>query len=245
MLFTKWIVLGAALLVSSPIFAATTYWGGFEDSVGSGADYDYNDLVFSISGNSLTLNTTNGVWFNKAAAGSLNTGSGGHGLAGTPFWNNTSLDGAGGYNVGWCIYGGGVCHGGVGLAPADQYLATAAGKSVNDVTFSVNGNVTEQVTLDIAADTNTLGWELASGGTIHYFASGVQGPVSFTPGGDFVLVASVAGGPTFTSNTAASDGVSHFAFFGVATPEPSSLGLLGLALVAGGFAFRKRVRASS
>ncbi len=244
---TKWVLLGAALLVTSPIFATptttTTYWGGFEDTIGSTGDYDYNDLVFSISGTSLTLNTATGVWFNKASAGVLNTGAGGSGLAGTPFWNNKSYDGAGGNNLGWCIYGGGACNHGTGLAPSDQYLATAAGKSVNDVSFSVSGNVSEQVTLAITADTDALGWELKSGGPIHLFATGVQGPVTFTPGGDFVLVAEVNGGSTFTSNSAASDGVSHFGFFGDPAPEPSTVGLVGVALIGVGWAFRKRLKA--
>ncbi len=240
------LLLGAALLVTSPIYATpttTTYWGGFEDTVGSSSDYDYNDLVFSISGTSLMLNTATGVWFNKASAGALNTAAGGHGLAGSPFWNNASYDGSGGYNVGWCIYGGGACNGGTGMAPSDQYLASATGKSVNDVFFSVNGNVSEQVTLSISADTNTLGWELQSGGPIHLFGNGVQGPVSFTPGGNFVLVAEVNGGSTFTSNTAARDGVSQFAFFGDPVPEPSSMGLLGIALIGCYCAFRKRLKA--
>jgi hypothetical protein len=234
-----------ALLLVTPSFA-TTYWGGFEDTVGSGADYDYNDMVFSISGDGLTLNTATGVWFNKSSAGALNTGFGAHGLAGTPFWNNTSLDSSGGDSVGFCIYGGGVCNGGVALAAGDQYLATATGNSVNDVYFSVDGNVTEQVTLSISADTNTLGWRLKSGGPINPFTSGVQGPVSFTPGGDFILVGLVGGGPTFTSNSAANDGVSHFAFFGpsAATPEPASIALLGFALLGGGLVFRKKVSQS-
>lgn len=242
--FTKLLLVGTALLVASPIFAApTTYFGGFEDSVGSQADYDYNDLVFSISGESLTLNSASGVWFNKASAGALNTNAGGIGLVGTPFWNNPSLDGSGGRNVAFCIYGGGAC--GAGLAPTDRYLATSAGHSVNDVFFSVSGNVTEQVTLAITAATDSLGWQLASGGAIHSFGTGAQGPVSFTPGGDFVLVGLVSGGPTFTSNHAAGDGVSHFAFFGPAAsavPEPSSIGLLGFALLGGGLAFRKRFK---
>lgn len=233
----------ATLLLVTPSFA-TTYWGGFEDTAGSSADYDYNDMVFSISGDGLTLNTATGVWFDKSSAGVLNTGSGAHGLAGTPFWNNTSLDSAGGDSVGSCIYGGGVC--GAALAAGDQYLATATGNSVNDVYFSVSGDVTEQVTLSISADTNTLGWQLKSGGPINPFTSGVHGPVSFTLGGDFILVGLVNSGPTFTSNSAASDGVSHFAFFGpsAAAPEPASITLLGFALLGGGLAFRKKVSQS-
>src|SRR5438445_12419039 len=114
MRLTKWILLGAAaLLLTSPVFA-TTYYGGFEDVGGSGGDYDYNDLIFSLTGTNLTLNTATGVWFNRASAGVLNTNAGANGLAGTPFWNNSSLDGAGGRNVGFAIYGGGAINGGVG-----------------------------------------------------------------------------------------------------------------------------------
>jgi hypothetical protein len=244
MRLTKWILVGAAAaLLTSPAFA-TTYYGGFEDTSGSGADYDYNDLIFSITGTNLTLHTATGVWFNRASAGVLNTGSGAAGLAGTPFWNNSSLDGPGGMNVGFAIYGGGAINGGAGLAPGYQYLATATGASINDVFFSVSGDVSEQVPISITAATDSLGWQLVSGGAIHLFSPGVQGPVTFTPGGDFVLIGNVASPATsFASNTAAADGVSHFAFFGpAAVPEPSSIGLLGFALLSGGLAFRKRLR---
>lgn len=246
MRLTKWILVGAAAaLLTTPAFA-TTYWGGFEDTSGSGADYDYNDLIFSITGDSLLLHTTTGVWFNRASAGVLNMGAGANGLAGTPFWNNTSLDGPGGKNVGFAIYGGGALNGGVGLAPGDQYLATATGTSVNDVYFSVNGDVSEQVAISVTAATDALGWQLRSGGAIHLFAPGVQGPVTFTPGGDFVLIGNVASpATTFASNAAAADGVSHFAFFGPSVPEPSSIGLLGFALLSGGLAFRKRLKSRS
>jgi hypothetical protein len=237
---TKLVLLSSVLLLTSPIFA-TTYWGGFEDVNSPSADYDYNDLVYSITGDTLTLNSA-GSLFAKPAV--LNAGAGASGLSGSPFWNNTSLDGAGGRNVGFCIYGGGAC--GAGFAPGDRYLATGTGPggSANDVFFSVASaisTVTAQVALSITANTDALGWQLVGGGPIHLFGSGVQGPITFTPGGNFVLVGVVTGGPTFTSNTAASDGVSHFAFFAPASvPEPSTVGLLGFALLAGGLAFRKR-----
>jgi PEP-CTERM motif len=245
MRLTRWILVGAAAaLLTSPAFA-TTYWGGFEDTSGSAADYDYNDLIFNVTGTNLTLHTATGQWFDKAAAGVLNTGSGANGLAGTPFWNNTSLDGAGGRNVGFAIYGGGAINGGVGLAPTDQYLATATGASVNDVFFSVSGDVSEQVAISITAATDSLGWQLVGGGPVHLFTAGVQGPQNFTPGGDFVLIGNVGGGASFASNTAAADGVSHLAFFGPsAVPEPSSIGLLGFALLGGGLVFRKRLKRS-
>jgi hypothetical protein len=245
MQLTKWILVGAAaVLLTSPAFA-TTYWGGFEDTSGAGADYDYNDLIFSITGTNLTLHTTTGVWFNQSSAGALNTAAGAAGMAGTPFWNNSSLDGAGGNNVGWAIYGGGAINGGVALAPGSLYLATATGGSVNDVFFSITGDVTQQVAISVTAATDSLGWQLTSGGPIHLFGSGIQGPTTFTPGGDFVLIGNVAPSTTFTSNVAAGDGTSHFAFFGPAVPEPSSIGLLGFALLGGGLAFRKRLMSRS
>ena len=135
--------------------------------------------------------------------------------------------------------------GGVGLAPGDQYLATATGTSVNDVYFSVTGSVSEQVAISISAAANSLGWQLVGGGPVHLFSAGVQGPATFTPGGDFVLIGNVASSNSFASNTASADGVSHFAFFGTAVPEPSSLALLGFALLGGGLAFGKRTTSKS
>src|SRR5215831_16720930 len=120
----------ADVMLSTCASGTCTIWGGFEDTVTppNGSDYDYNDLVFSLSGAGLTLNTVvgDGALFAKPAV--LNSGSGtATPNAATPFWNNPSLDGAGGFNVGWCIYGGGSCNGGVGLAPADLYAANGAG----------------------------------------------------------------------------------------------------------------------
>jgi hypothetical protein len=242
MCLTKWIFGMVALLATSPVFGST-YWGGMEDQSGSHADYDYNDLVFSISGSSLSLNTSTGSWFNQASAGVLNTASGGAGPVGTPFWNNASLDGAGGLNIGWCVWGGGACNGGAGAAPSAQYLAASTGGSVNDVYFSATGPVTEEVTLSMAAETDSLGWELVSGvGGIHLFPAGVQGPVTFTPTGDFVLIGDISGAATLNSDIAAPDGLSHFAFFAAATaPEPSTISLIAFAFLASTWISRKQI----
>gem|GEM_PF-3106435 len=239
MKLTNLVVLGAALLIGSPVFA-TTYLGGFEDTAGSSSDYDYNDLVFSLSGSSLSLHTTAGKWLTAPSISSLNTQWGTPSTLGTPFWNNPSWDGSGGYSIGSCVYGGGACNGGVGLMKGALYLATPSGGSVNDVYFSSSNSVAETVTLSIAATTSTLGWELVSGvGGAHYFASGVQS-ASFNPGGDFYLIASNArSGLTYASNAASADGLSHMAFF-TPSPEPSTIGLLGMGLMGAGLVYRRK-----
>jgi hypothetical protein len=243
MRITKWMFGFAALLVTSPVFGST-YWAGFEDDSGSQADYDYNDLVFSIGGSSLSLHTSTGLWFNETSAGVLNTGGLGLGPTGTPFWNNASNDGPGGFNIGWCVWGGGACNGGAGAAPLAQYLAASNGGSVSDVYFSTMGAVDEEVTLSMASDIDSLGWELVSGvGGIHLFSPGVQGPETFMPGGDFVLIGDVRQVASFNSDIAAPDGLSHFAFFAAANaPEPSTIALISFALLVSTGIFRKQIR---
>ena len=74
-------LVGTAHLMSVPALAST-YYGGFEDF--KGGDYDYNDIVFTVSGNGLTLNTSDGRWYSKPTLGT----------GGVPFWNNASYDGS-------------------------------------------------------------------------------------------------------------------------------------------------------
>jgi PEP-CTERM motif len=224
MKFIHGVVLAlASFVVATPIWASSnTIWGGFEDTTGPGSDYDYNDLVFSITGSSLTLNTAAGVWQNESG---VTLGS-----SGTPFWNNSSQDG-GANNVGFCIYGGGACNGGTALDAGAQYLATSTGGSVNDVTFSVNGDVDTSVTLKISSDTDDLGWALVSDPSVVTSLGGV-GTYTFTPGGNFILVGIVNGSTDYSSDSGS--GISQFAFFespASPTPEPSSLALLGSGLL--------------
>jgi hypothetical protein len=229
-------LLGAALLVSVPAFA-TTYYGGFED-LAVISDYDYNDIVFTLSGNGLTLNTSDGHWYNKPTLGT----------SGTPFWNNSSWDGTA-KNIGYCVYGGGNC--GAGLSSTAQYLAdnTRHTGSANDVTFSVDPKqkVTADIDMEITAGSDMLGYyNVSNADNIHWLNThGQTGDFKFTPTGNFGLVAENSLGQKFYSQTnydCLQDDVSHFAFFGdnAAAPEPGAVGLMGGGLLVTGALFRRR-----
>jgi hypothetical protein len=261
-----WVLPIAAALLTGPTWGqqtqlsscpagSCTIWGGFEDNIGSGADYDYNDLVFSLSGVGLTLGTigTTGQLFAKPA--SMNTGAGTGSPSALPFWNNPSQDGAGGFNVGWCIYGGGACNGGVGLAPGDDYAATAAKGSLNNVDFNEGGSVNGTITLKITANGNDALIAYCDGASFSscHTLSGLNSPggtATFTPNGEFVIEAKNTS-ETFASVIGAAgtptpaDGVSHFAFFAPdPVPEPGSIVLFGTILAFGlGSIARKRRKA--
>lgn len=236
-------LIGASLLLAAtPSWSATIY-GGFEDTVGG--DYDYNDLVFSLSGTALTMIAPGASLYAKPTLNGGTNMVGAHN--GVPFWNNQSADGASD-NVGYCIYGGGTCNGGTGLDPSADYLAassngsTSTTGSANNVTFSVDGGVSTNVSITITSDHDVLGWySTSSPGTIHWLdnTGPVTGTFTFAPGGTFGLVGNnddAMGGNTYYSQTAdgnASDTVSHFAFFeNASTPEPSTFLLLGAGFLA-------------
>ena len=232
-------LIGAALVMSVPTFAST-YYGGFEDA--KGGDYDYNDIVFTLSGTGLTLNSSDGHWYNKPTLGA----------SGVPFWNNSSYDN-GNKNIGFCVYGGGNC--GTGLSSTAQYLAannTSHTGSANNVTFSVGANqkVSANVVMEITAYTDTLGYYNTSDPSKIYWLNtvGQTGIFQFTPTGTFGIAANNGvRGPnqTFYSQSnldCINDNVSHFAFFGDATaaPEPGAMGLMAGGLMTVAALFRRR-----
>jgi hypothetical protein len=228
------------MLLAAPLWAGT-YYGGFEDTVGG--DYDYNDIVFKITG--ATLNS-NGSWFAPGPTTLDDSGS--------PFWNHTSSDTDHAHdNIGYCVYGdtadSGSCGGQGPFDVGASYLAAADGvHSVNDVVFTPDGGPAGTVLLTITADTDQLGWYNIDNPTVitYLTGGGVANTITLDGSGSgFGLVGNVnPGNKNFYSNdttgTPLGDSVSHFAFF--ATPEPDTMALLGFGLVTIGF-WRNRKKA--
>jgi hypothetical protein len=224
------IALGGALVLLSVPAWAGTYFGGFEDTIGG--DYDFNDIVFTITG--ATLVTSTGSYFADSPAALLASND-----SGSPFWNNTSSDPDHAHdNIGYCVYGdatdSGTCERNGPYDVTAFYLALKSdGKSsVNDVTFFSAG--AGQVLVGITADNDTLYWRnVDQPGSLHALGTGTTAITPDASGFVLVATAMVPGGATttFTSNVTASDGESHFAFFSTTAPEPGTIALLGCGLV--------------
>ena len=241
MSFRTYILSGALLVLASPLFAST-YYGGVEDW--KGLDYDYNDVVFSLSGNNIALHSA-GQWHSGAAMGA----------GGTPFWDRSSLDGPN-YNIGNCIYGGGSC--GSAIAPNAQYLAGASGANSN-VSFTATGDVSLTIMREATMGKNVIGWYAIKNPTVvNWLNPNLEmGHYVFHPGGAFGLVdvnqSPSADGTDYTfysqSWLGTPDDLAHFAFFAdpamTMNPEPSVVGLFSIGLLGAGLiAFRRRQAAS-
>lgn len=217
-------VFAFALLISTSSWAGTVLVG-VDDAVN--LDYDYQDIVLTLNAQGLQVNS-NGSW--RPLSTILNSGDahGGTGLLSAPFWNQTSEDGSL-ENIGFCVWGGGVCNEGHALDPTATYLTTDAASSTgsaNDVTFSAIGAVSVEIRLRMAVGLNLLGWySVAVPDQIHWLdTTGTWlGTTSFTPFGDFGLVSeNTSLNYTFYSQVSvggAGDQVSHFAFFSDQAPD--------------------------
>ena len=225
------LLAGVALPAQATSFSSGAYYVGVEDLPVSGpgtGDKDYNDLIFTLSGTGLKLNS-NGTLSNPITPNDN----------GSPFWDNLSIDGAG-KNFGDCLYTTPVnaCTGGAPIDPSAKYLSNGGGFAGFDFS-GASGSVTLTVDVSLHSDNDTLYWC-----TDFSHCHGITGGGIFTPGAGtfyFTLVNMTGTSHNYTSET------SNFAAAlspTQATPEPLSLALTGSGLL-GLFFLRRRRRADS
>jgi hypothetical protein len=257
--FTRRILLSVTLatLAVSPMGAATiginspsnTYYVGVEDA--THGDYDYNDLIFSITSNkTLTLEGQYGSGYQQSSQPSLYAPLTTASNNGTPFWNNTSLDGPFS-NFGECMYDNGVHNTCTGSAfePTASYLA-GHGSSQGSVDFyfdpSHNATITISLLANIAANGNdkTDLYYCPEGSAFGctQINLGSSNTFSFVPSGNFDLELRNGGNSFYDSDTSvhgdSDPDVNHFAV-AVGTPEPATFALVGGALAGLGILRRR------
>jgi hypothetical protein len=248
------IAITVPLGASTASFVGNTFYIGVEDQFPN-SDYDYNDLIFTLTGNnSITLNASAGTTPQFHAPIVPNNST-------PPFWDNTSIDTTldpthnPNYNFGECLYvnGNGCTPGGSAIAPQANYLADAAGGFVN---FSFSAPVGTVITFNLLAHVNgssglddhsifvcspdpavtTCGSAInLSGGTYTVTSPGTFN-LEFADGKHVYDSNTAATGlGTFTDPT-----VDHFAL--AMTPEPGTLAVVGTVLVGLGVLRRRRAK---
>ena len=221
------------LLVALPI-SAGTIWVGIEDQKLPGGDKDYNDMVFRLTGNNLSV-VGSGSWQNMVIPNQ----------DGTPYWDNGSTDGAGGYNIGYFMTGTGV----FGSNPNSpdisvsqlQYWGIGASADNSFMLFST-GSDSYSMLLEMAAwaGQNSLYWfNQSTPSTLNllFAGSATAGAVaSFVPNGNFGLLFNGPGGAYRTTSNGG-----QFAMFSQ-VPEPSTYATMGGALLGLAFVIAKQRR---
>lgn len=238
MMKTFGLSLFASLVFSGAALHAAVIYGGVEDTQHTSTELngDFNDLIFSLSGNISILGA--GSLFAKPELSET----------APPYWNNPSLDGKN-MNIGFCIYGGGGCNGGVPLSsdPGLKYYALDGGAAPDSVLFSHSGSLVVSLLLGISADTNSLYWyNPNSPWNLHPITGG-----TFTPSSTFGLATSNGlGGLRYSQDSLDTNGgpsetaQQHFAIFSsTGVPEPSSFALIGLGLIGLAVVNRRRLLA--
>jgi len=228
-------------------FNGGTYYLGLEDQFPK-SDYDYNDLIFTLTGNQqVTLNAsgTAPTLFAPIVPNNVTP----------PFWDNPSQDQINlnpanpNYNFGECLYVSGNGCTGTPLAPQAYYLADGG----NSVDFWFSAPAGTVITLNLLAQVNGSGTVDQSGlyicspdpavascvnvnpagGTYTVGASGTFN-LGFTNGPDIYDSDRQVTGLPFQTDTS----VDHFAV--ALTPEPGTLAVVGSVLVGLGLLRRQR-----
>ncbi len=224
------LVIGAALPAHATSFSGDAYYVGVEDHPTSGqnvGDKDYNDLLFTLSGTGLKLNSA-GTLSNPMTPNN----------SGSPFWDNLSGDGAA-MNFGNCLYtaANNACTGGAPIDPSAKYLSSG-GNFVGFDFSGASGSVTLTIDDAFHSDNDTLFW---CTDPIHCHA--ITNGGTFTPGSGtfyFALLDTTGTTHSYTSEN------SNFAVALdtiQATPEPWSLALTGSGLL--GLSLLRRRRTST
>jgi hypothetical protein len=231
-------------LVTAGLQAAPVLLGAMENIPGSGGFEnigDFNDMVFSLTGD-ISIVAPGGVYQNLLPSVVNEQGA--------IYWDHASLDGAH-MNAGYCLLNIGGCHAPGSPYNGYQYLAAPGGGQIFDITFLASGPVTVNLLIEIAASASvqTLGWyDPSQPAVLHQLFSGSDtsgASVTFTPPGRFALYSTNGHGQFYSSVSASnlneSSTQQHFAFF-QPVPEPGTLVLAGLGLVAAGLTRRRPSR---
>jgi hypothetical protein len=217
-------VCSLVLLLAAAPAGASLLWIGVEDLRLPGGDKDYNDMVFSIMGPGLKVKGS-GAWQPMSAPNQ----------DGIPYWDNSSWDGTGGWNIGYFMTGTGKFTGNPNspAIPLSQlrYWGIGTNYDPSFLLFSTGG-IQSTILVEVAAysSINALYWFPASNPSLLHLIfpgwSGAGATAMFNPGGaDFGLLLL---SPVGSYRTTVDGG--QFSVFSQ-VPEPLSLGLTGLGLL--------------
>lgn len=168
-------------------------------------------------------------------------------MNGTPYSDNSSWDGAGGYNINYFMTGTGV-YGSNPYSPdlsvaSLQYWGVGTSADNSFVLFNT-GNTTSQLLLEVAAwsgQNNVYWFDQTTPSTLNLLIAGSATPgvvAAFAPSGNFGLLLNSPGGVFSTT----ASGNQYTLFRQTPIPEPSTYATLGGALIGLGLVIAKQRR---